>query len=209
MTDDQIAAVAAVLDQAEQDRAGRFTRRCDRARFILARGVLRHLLAAYLGQPASTLSFRRGPYGKPALEQAGPSFNLSHSGNLVTIAVATAGHDVGIDVEQRRPLHDMAGLVRRCCSEAERVALSTLPVQCVEAAFFRLWTRKEAVLKATGEGLTRRLASISVGLAETAPLLSGAPGMALRTLEIIPGYAAALAVAQPDPQLRITAMRLS
>lgn len=191
-------ALIATLDNSELGRAARFARECDRIRFIVAHGALRRLLAVYLDQPASALTFRHGRFGKPMLDQPTLGFNLSHSGNLVGIAIAPAKIDVGIDVERMRPVSNPDGLIRHCLSLTERATWHALPAAGREAAFFRLWTCKEAVLKATGEGLTRRMNSISLGFAEPDPYIPEMPGLSVRILDIVPPYAAALALAPRD-----------
>jgi 4'-phosphopantetheinyl transferase len=111
------------------------------------------------------LDFRLTEEGKPYL-RSGPSFNLSHSGHLVVLAFGHEGR-VGVDVEQVRPLRDLGGLARASFAKDEIDALLALPGDEQIPAFFRIWTRKEAMLKALGCGLGG-LESISVSLASNA-----------------------------------------
>jgi 4'-phosphopantetheinyl transferase len=189
----------AVLEPVEQARADRFIHPRDRRRFVVARATLRHLLAAYVNRPAASLRFAVGTYGKPVLAELGPAFNLSHTGAVVLIGIASAGRHLGVDVEQYRLIPEMAGLVENSFSISEATAWRFLPPSQRDTAFFRLWTRKEAFVKATGEGLTRPLQSFSISVndhpAIHAPNL---PHWSLHDLNIA-SHAAALAIDHPRP----------
>ena len=193
----------AMLSPAEQSRAARFRFPAPRTRFILARGLLRELLGRYLDVPPAQLCFSYNPQGKPAL--AAPAhawlhFNLSHSEEIVLLAF-TAQRPLGVDVEQIHPVEKMERLVERFFSPAERVAFRALPAGQREAAFFAGWTRKEAYIKGRGLGLALPLHQFDVTLEpQKARLLADRQTPAavrswtLRSLDFIPGYAAALAV---------------
>jgi 4'-phosphopantetheinyl transferase len=174
------------------------------------------------------LQFAYGPHGKPALAggqpaEADPQFNLAHSENLALLAFAHTGA-VGVDVEQVRPMPDADQLVARFFSPREQFAFKQLPDEQKPAAFFNLWTRKEAWLKATGDGIGHLLSQVEVSFlpGEPARLLSvppsrpGAepdvarsagpdpireapnwPKWSLYHLTPAPGFTAALALAQP------------
>ena len=147
----------AVLCAEERRRAARYRREQDRVRFIAARATLRCLLAAHLGAEPHEIAFAYGANGKPALSPGGGlEFNLSHSGDLAVIALA---HDreVGVDVERLRPLSSAQRIAERLWSSGEAAALGTLDEDARLTAFFATWTRKEAVVKALGEGITGRL----------------------------------------------------
>jgi 4'-phosphopantetheinyl transferase len=148
----RLAAVAPV----EQERASRFRRPEDRDRFLAAHGALRLVLANYVAGDPIGLILSADERGKPFLADRRSTidvqFNLSHSGGLALIAVA-AGRRVGVDIEQLRTLPDLDGMAARVCSAAERAALSALAGEQRESAFFAMWTRKEALAKATGEGI--------------------------------------------------------
>jgi 4'-phosphopantetheinyl transferase len=161
----RLADYCGILSSAEQERAERFRFERDRTRYITAHAVLRQILARYLASDAGELHFGAGPRGKPFL--AGPSagsplhFNLSHSGHL-GMAVVSCDRPVGVDVEALRPLADAADLVARFFSSRERDSFEQLPEHQQTAAFFNLWTRKEAWLKATGEGISESLRLVEV-----------------------------------------------
>ena len=190
------------LSPDESRRAFRFHFERDRQRFAAARGILRALLGRYLGVDPSVLLFDYGRYGKPALASPwqGLRFNVSHSGGLALFAFAT-DHEIGVDIEQERPLPEMDSIAERHFSQLEHVALQLLAEPERRRAFFRCWTRKEAFIKAVGDGLSHALDAFDVTLApgEPARLLrvAGDPEaprrFRLEGLEPAHGFAAALA----------------
>ncbi|MFN3647963.1 MAG: 4'-phosphopantetheinyl transferase family protein [Armatimonadota bacterium] len=200
--------LAAVLSPDERERAGRYHFARDRHRYLTVRGTLRLLLARYVDLAPETLRFRYGPFGKPELEgcpgEIDLRFNVSHSGDLGLIAL-TRGRAVGVDVEQVRPELSYQELADRYFSPAEAAAIRALPAETRRLAFFHCWTRKEAYVKARGDGLSRELAAFSVSVApdEPAALLqcASAPDApsrwSLQTLNLGPGYVGALAVESP------------
>ncbi len=162
--------LTAGLSEDERTRAARFVFARDCRRFVVARSALRALLAEYLDVPAAALRFAYGPHGKPALDgnQAALGFNLSHSGEVAVVAMGWE-RALGIDVEQWRPLPDLAALAARSFAPRERAVLDALPASEQPAAFFRCWTRKEAFIKATGEGLAHPLDAFTVSLGPGEP----------------------------------------
>jgi 4'-phosphopantetheinyl transferase len=160
-------ALESVLDPEERARAARFVFTADRARFLLAHAALRRCLGQLLGRAAESLRFRYGPFGKPALDlglldQAPFHFNLSHSRAMAL--VAWAGAELGVDVEDVGREVDELGLGRRVFSPSEQQVLRARPAgPARRAAFYSLWTRKEAVLKGLGTGLSREAAEIDLG----------------------------------------------
>jgi len=213
-----IDEVAAILSSDERLRASRFRFERDRRRFIWARGVLRCLLAEYLDADPEVLSFAYGARGKPALtgdHGRSLSFNLSHSHELTLIAIAPAHLDVGVDVELIRPMPDAEAIASRFFAPAEIAKWRTLPRYAQEVAFFHLWTRKEAYLKATGEGVTRHLASFEVTFTADEPVALRVPGdeqesarWILTAVTPAPGYAGALVTTREHPDgLRLGALR--
>jgi 4'-phosphopantetheinyl transferase len=157
-----------VLSTDEQVRAERYAFADDRDRFVAARGALREILASYVGCTPEGIAFRYGARGKPALagdvgRARGLRFNLTHSHALAMIAVTREG-EVGIDVEHVRAVADAEAIVRREFSRAEQQEFSTVPPGDRARAFLNAWVRKEAVLKATGEGLARPLSDVEVTL---------------------------------------------
>lgn len=199
------------LSVDERERARRFAFERDRRHFTSARGFLRILLGRYLGRDPSTLRFAVGPRGKPFLSGSeGPRFNLSHSGGLALLAFAV-DRELGIDVERERPMPDAEDIARRYFSQREQEEILRLPREERGSAFFRCWTRKEAFIKATGDGLARPLDEFDVTLSpgEPARLLrvDGEPGAAhrfwLEDLRPAAGFAGALAVAgRPERVVR-------
>ena len=157
----EVAALTALLSADEHARAARLRARERRRRFVVARGVVRTVLARYLGTDPASLRFEYGPRGKPRLAATSLRFNLSHSHDLAVLAV-THGRELGIDVERIRDTVAVTPLATRFFSPAECAALEALPVDERRPGFFRLWTRKEAYLKATGEGVSRELRAIDV-----------------------------------------------
>lgn len=157
---ERAAALVGLLDDHERDRLAGLRRPPDRARYLAAHALVRLVLAGD-GAAAARLTFDRtcrcgAPHGKPVLP-GGPGFSLSHSGELVGVAVRPAGA-VGLDLEQVRSVVDLAALATHVYSPAE-LARDPAPTH---AAFFRTWARKEALLKATGEGLTAPMTAITL-----------------------------------------------
>jgi 4'-phosphopantetheinyl transferase len=201
-----------VLDRAELERAERFHFERDRRRYIAGRGMLRTILGRYLGIPARRVAFTYGAAGKPALapELAGSGlyFNLAHSEDLALMAL-TRDAAIGVDVEQIRVLEDFDELVARFFSAREHAAFDRLKPEEKPSAFFNLWTRKEAWLKATGEGIAHSLNRVEVTFlpGEPAGLLSlpadrnEASEWELHDLMPASGFAAALATAKTGVQL--------
>lgn len=208
-----VSALRETLTPDERARADKFHFERDREHYVVARGALRDILGHYLAAPPASIRFSYSRHGKPALAggavPAHLRFNLSHSGELALVAV-TRGREVGLDIELIRA--DLAGLdiAERFFSPREVRALLALPTELRTTAFFNCWTRKEAYIKALGEGLSHPLRSFAVSLApsETAKLLStdGDPQEAARwsLVDLSPGegYAAALAVEGCAPLIR-------
>lgn len=196
------------LTADETARAARFHFERDARRYVVARGVLRDLLGAYLGLAPGAIRFVYGPRDKPALapplDAGGVQFNVSHSGAVALYAVGVHRR-MGVDVEQVRVLDDLDALAERNFSRAERAALRALPPEQRPAAFFACWTRKEAYVKALGDGLSHPLDAFTVSFAAGAParvveIEGDAVAAARWTLGAIgvgPGYEAAVAVDGP------------
>ncbi|GEJ57776.1 4'-phosphopantetheinyl transferase family protein [Anaeromyxobacter diazotrophicus] len=195
----ELRALAASLSDDELRRAARFRFAVHRDRFIAARGQLRLLLARYLGLAPSAVAFERGPFGKPRLAGGGPRFSASHSEELALYAVA-ADREVGIDVERVRPMAALAAVADQFFAPGEARALRALAGEARARAFFACWTRKEALLKAAGVGLTAALEAVEVGFGPDPAVLRRAfsageePACStVVTLRPAPGYAGALA----------------
>ncbi len=170
----------ALLDERERERAARFHSARDRIRFIAAHSALRRILALYLRCPPEALRFTHTELGKPWIE--GPiRFSMSHSGDVALYAIARG--EVGVDVEQVREGIDVRGIAARFLP-AEEVR----EIEDSSTAFFRLWTRREAYLKARGIGI--RGVGESIG-----------PGWFLAELDPGPGYAGAVAIEAPEARV--------
>ena len=175
-----------LLDEGERARAGRLVFEADRRRFVVAHAILREVLARHLPVAPAELRFVYGPQGKPALAQwEGLEFNMSHSGELALYAVSR-GLAVGVDVERVRPEVARELTAARTFTPAEVEALLALPESEQPRAFFTIWTRKEACLKATGKGL-------SVPLDAFAVWPDPEPPWRVVDLDVGPAYAAAVA----------------
>lgn len=151
------------LDDAERERAARFARKPDRARFVVGRARLRQMLGQRLGVAPAALQLRPNAYGKPLLESPASAlhFNVSHSGTWVLIAVDDRG-PVGIDVEAVRPELAEIDDFRAVLAPEEAAHLdATVPAQRA-LAFARTWVRKEAYVKALGQGVGRELREFAV-----------------------------------------------
>ena len=204
-TPSQIQSFRHNLAADELARAERFHFEKDREHFIVARGVLRAILGRYLNRAPEGLSFCYSVHGKPALagESGGDAirFNVSHSHGIALYAV-TRGREVGVDLERIRSNLAVAEIAERFFSRREAAMLRTLSTEAQCEAFFRFWTRKEACLKARGEGLSSPLDQIDVlpapgkpdAVPGAQPDSSEASRWSLQELVPAPGYVAALAV---------------
>lgn len=211
--DAEMVKLAELLSMDESLRAGRFHREADRARYTAAHGILRYLLGAYLGKDPKEIRFSVGTHGKPSLVpspgQSRLEFNLSHSGDLVLFAFGSEGR-VGVDVEEIRADLDHLDLAQRQFSAAEVTELKSLPAGEELEGFFRCWTRKEAYLKARGEGLGYPLKDFTVTLGrETLPeilFVADDPSVRQRwsvfTLDQISGYTGAVVAEGPALKCR-------
>ena len=209
----RVQELLATLAIDEQARAKRFRFQKDRDHFIVARGLLRAILAPYLGAEPTQLRFCYGPHGKPALARESNRnvlrFNLSHSHGIALYAV-TWGREIGIDVECIRTDVEMERIAERFFSPREVAMLRALPEDLRPEAFYNCWTRKEAFVKARGDGLALPLDQFDVSLApgEAVALLDvhgdfqEAFRWSLQELNPEPGYRAALAVEGYDWQLK-------
>ncbi len=196
----------ALLSADELTRASRFRFARDRNCFVITRSSLRRILGAYTGVSGAHLTFSYTRYGKPILQSPACDirFNVSHSGALAVIAIAR-GREVGIDIEQFRENVEAEELARRYFSPRECEAWCALPPDRRLFGFFRVWTCKEAFLKAHGIGLSLPLDCFDVEVDVDKPaalLATRAPAQdtgqwSICTLDVAPGYASALASAGP------------
>jgi 4'-phosphopantetheinyl transferase len=203
-----------VLSPDERARAGRFRFARDRQSFTATRAVLRIILGGYGAGDPGTLVFEYGDKDKPSLARSGldPNnspkridFNISHSGAVALLAFAR-GRALGVDVEQIRNDRDAEAIARRFFSEREQRELAGFNASETLRGFFRCWTRKEAFIKARGEGLSIPLSDFDVSikpldenaLLATRPDPSEAARWSLRDVPGGEGYEAALCVEDPS-----------
>jgi 4'-phosphopantetheinyl transferase len=201
--------LAHTLAPDETERAQRFKFHLHRNRYLAGRGALRAILSQYLATDPAQPRFAHLKNGKPELAaefaSAGIHFNLAHTGDLALVAVTRIG-PIGADVECVRPVKDVDDLVARFFSKREHELFQKIPLEQKSAAFFNLWTRKEALLKATGEGITRSLSLVEVSFlpGEPARLLAisgdakAAEQWALRELAPAQDFVGAVAMQPGD-----------
>ena len=206
----RVEALGRSLSQDEHDRANRFRFDRHRRQYVVGRGALRSLLAAYTGTRPELVRFAYGPRGKPFLQGDGDLFfNLSNSDERALVGFVR-GREIGVDIEFLKPMPDCEQIAERFFSESERVVLRGVPRESKEEAFFNCWTRKEAYLKAVGEGLAAPLDSFDVTLApgETPRMLTlrgdaeAAARWWLEHFRLSPEYIGALALERQDPAER-------
>jgi 4'-phosphopantetheinyl transferase len=189
----------AVLDRIERDRALTFWPGPLRNKYVAIHAAVRRILAQYLSSSPDEVRIARSPLGKPFLEDSPLAFNIAHSGSFALCAVAASG-ETGVDIERRRHVEDVDRIVQKFFSAAEAAEYRRYDRSARLDVFFRLWTRKESLLKATGKGLRGQLDAVDV----TAAICSGASvelrraaGLAgtwaLRSFTPSPGYVGALA----------------
>ncbi len=195
-----LSQLSTYLNTGEQTRAQRFKFDKDRIHFIAARGILRHILSRYLAISPMDIDFNYGPYGKPYLAYETPIFfNVSHAHGYALYAF-TIEQEVGIDIEFIR--EDFAGeeIAQRFFSIYENQKLSVIPIEQRTQAFFNCWTRKEAFIKALGDGLHFPLKDFDVSLDIPARILTirndpaAAEEWSLYSLQPAPNYAGTLAI---------------
>ena len=202
------AALAAYLsaDEHEAERAGLLSGTHQR-RFVVARGMLRQLLGRYLDRDPGAVAFARGAHGKPFLQKGELHFNVSHTHELALYAIAR-DREVGVDVEWMRPQVAHEQIAARFFSLEEQEALAQVPDEERRAAFYNIWTRKEAYVKARGDGIAAGLGTFAVSLGAEAALLHSDEGRdeverwKLIALEPADGYVAALCGAGVDWQVQ-------
>lgn len=201
---DEAAPSGAVLSVEEEARAARFVQPRHAAEFRAARSGLRRVLGDCTGQRPDRLRFHYGPQGKPALD-GGPAFNLSHSGGWAALCVGPAGAELGLDIEAHRPVEP--AVAERFFAPAEIAALAGLQGTAWVQGFFRLWTRKEALIKALGSGLScpldsfdmtagaePRLTRLEGGRPEEWTMIDLAPGPAMAGALAVRAHGAAVAI---------------
>ena len=167
-----VRAAVSLLSNVERERARRFAFERDRCRFVIARARLRQMLGARLDVAPESVQLVYGPYGKPALGPAfagsGLRFNVSRCEDVVVYAFAR-DREIGVDVEKLRTMPDADDIVAQMFSLAENEAYFALSLRDRPLAFFQCWTRKEAFIKALGDGLHYPLDRFDVSLSPDEP----------------------------------------
>ena len=201
----ELDRLTSVLSPDERQRAARFRTEPLRQRYKLTRGMLRCLIARYAKRPAIEIAFVYNEHGKPLLDPHRPEpalhFNASHSGDYAAFAFARAGR-IGVDIEQVRADAGREEIARRFFAPGEASAIAALPANERAPGFFTCWTRKEAFIKARGDGIFAGLHTFEVTAThrEAARLLrvEGDPGAPdrwwMKSLPLIHDCAVALAV---------------
>ena len=194
-----------VLSPEERERAARFHFQRHRRRYIVSQGVMRRILSHYLDEDPSELVYEIGSHGKPALggrhKEAGLQFNLTHS-HEIALFVLVREVEIGIDVEFVREIDDLDGIAGRFFSVSEQADYFSLPKDQRAQGFYNCWTRKEAFIKAIGDGLSYPLEKFDVTLipGERAQLLRiednpvEASHWTLEAFQPEPGYTGAVAL---------------
>jgi 4'-phosphopantetheinyl transferase len=210
--------IGALLSDEEHARARRFLADAPRRRFVLARAALRLLLGMYVGVDPARLAFEQTTLGKPVLcplHDVDIRFNVAHADDLALAAFAR-GTDIGVDLERRRLLPEAEALAAQYFAPIEARAVAACAADEQADAFIRFWTRKEAIAKATGEGLTRPFGSflvpsdkvVSHHVVEVSDPRGKTTLLALHTLEPDPDYIGALAVGTTVSSVRATTLDL-
>lgn len=166
--DDLLQQMLNTLSHDEKERAARFVREADRLHFISARSILRDILSRYCGCNSKDIQFEYNAKGKPFLSKDQSHlkihFNLSHSNDIALYAVSKM-ENIGIDIEYtKKDIHPL-DIAERFFSKDEILLLSQLPTADQLNGFYKIWTRKEAYVKAIGEGISHPLDQFSVDLA--------------------------------------------
>lgn len=206
------AAAVATLSDAERARAAQFATDALRHRWLHGHVAVRRILASVLGVAPGAIAYGAGASGKPFVASpagTGLEFNYSDSADLALLAVTTAG-PVGVDVEALRPVPEFEAITARFFSAEERTALLALPEAERRGAFHRVWARKEAYIKAVGDGLGHGLHRFAVtherGDARFVHLdgsREAAAGWTLAEVEVASGYEGAVAIRLVDARLVI------
>ena len=192
-----LSKLTAVLNDRERQRADTFQQPPLRNRYIAVRAITRHVLASYLFAQPADLQFTLGEHGKPALISDSLHFNISHTDHLLLIAVGDLP-DIGVDIELIKTRSNMDGMAKRCFAESEFHFWQLLPEPLSQETFYRLWTKKEAFVKATGRGIALGLNRCEVEPQIAGQLISipGEYGMAsdwkITELPMVAGISAAL-----------------
>lgn len=183
----------ACLSDEDRARADRFLFDKDRHQLILSHFAQQSILDHYLG--TGNWQLERADHGKPRLVGGELEFNLSHAHQLALMAVGTT--QLGVDVEYTERAVEYLSLARRFFAADEVAVFEGLTPEQQSQEFFTIWTRKEAYIKAIGDGLSHPLDAFSVNLDRQAPAFHNCPGWSLYELDVPRDYRAALATKGP------------
>ena len=200
-----------LLTEDEVERANRLRFFRDQRRYILAHAALRQIIAEYVQIDPQKVLFRSNAFGKPYLTGSRADqlyFNLSHSGEIALLGIACKPQ-IGVDVEAIRPLDDLMSLASSCFSENEYHQLDALPPDLKLVSFFTIWTRKEAFIKAIGDGLSFPLDQFEVSthphepsrIVHIAGSLQEAQNWSLFAMQPAHGYASAVAIRETSADI--------
>ncbi len=171
LDDHEMKGMLERLSPSEQKRVNALLEERAVRQYVVSRAMQRHLLASYVGGHPSEIRFGVVAMGKPTLSHPndiGLTFNTTHSGNLVIVAV-TANRDVGVDVEKVKPIPRALQVAKRVFSRDEYEMLAALPPDELDRAFLAIWVRREGTAKARGDSVWRGLASWKAGEIENSP----------------------------------------
>lgn len=207
----QLQTVELSLSNEEIQRVKRFVFPLHQQRFAAARGILRHILSEYLHQDPSAILFDYNAFGKPYIVMDNPAihFNLSHSNELALYAIGLQPY-IGIDIEQIQENIEAESIAQRFFSMEEYTAIMNLTQDARKRAFFTIWTRKEAFIKALGDGLSFPLKDFTVNYEEKDARLIWVKGNEeeaqqwfLTALNPADTYMAALAIKMRKPKIQL------
>lgn len=194
-----VEACHAIIAADERDQAGRFRHADHRRRFVVRRALRRLWLAEHIGTAPRDLSFDTNHHGKPQLP-GGPQFSAAQSGDMMMLAIAD--RPIGCDIEAVDAALDWPPIAARFFAAKEVAALAALPEAAARQAFFECWARKEAFVKATGQGLSHPLDAFAVSVAPTARVLAGGAGWAMAAVTM-PGHGCAVVAAGDECAVRV------
>jgi 4'-phosphopantetheinyl transferase len=191
-----------ILSKDELRKANSFHFEKDAARYACSRAFLRRILGEYLKIEPRMIEFSYNQYGKPYLAGCNIKFNVSHSRGRVLCAI-TLNDELGVDLEHTEKDFDFIETAEKCFSETELGILKGVPKSKQREAFYKIWTKKEAVVKAIGKGISTPLTEFTVPLKEKGSLVIENKKWHIESLEIGENFAAAIAVGRKPDDLRL------
>lgn len=194
-----------VLSQSERERAAKFAVRRPAKAFIQRRTIIRNLLSEHLGIPATEIEIEESQSGKPSIinpnVETALGFSIANSTDILIVALAR-GMETGVDVEVLHPPSDIQNLALRYFTDREVKHVQSLPESCATIGFLKLWTRKEAIMKAHGDGMKLGLGNIDVSeISDQTPVEIYGRSYFVKDLYAPAGYIAALASDHAIPDI--------